>query len=52
MNTRPTSEEFRDALISSLEMPDGFPKDELRTRGLDIWWEKDITKELFTQWRN
>jgi hypothetical protein len=50
MDMKPTSQEFRDSLIAALDMP-GFPKEELKTRAGDLWWEKDLDKEKYSDWR-
>jgi len=47
---RPTNKAFRDALTSSLIVP-GVPKEELQTKGELVWWEKEVEKETFKDWR-
>lgn len=47
---RPTNKDFRDALTSSLRVP-GVPPEELQTQGNLVWWEKDVNKDLSSNWR-
>lgn len=47
---RPTSAEFRDALVDALSVP-GVSKNDLKPRGLELWWE-NTNKEVSTNWRN
>lgn len=47
---RPSSGEYRDSLIEALQVPN-VPREELRTKANDPWWEKVSLKENSSAWR-
>ena len=47
---RPTNLAFKEHLTDSLQIS-GVPKEELKTNGNLVWWEKDINKEMSSNWR-
>eukprot|EP01039_Chlorochromonas_danica_P007323 gene7323-8104_t len=49
-DARPSTADFRDHLTSALVIP-GTPSSELKTKGTELWWEKNDEKELSGNWR-
>lgn len=47
---RPTNMGFREALTDGLSIPN-VPKEELKSPGNLVWWEKNEDKELHKDWR-
>lgn len=47
---RPTAAKFRDDLTSALRVP-GITPGELKTKGTEVWWEKDDGKEMSNNWK-
>lgn len=47
---RPTNMAFREALTEGLIVPN-VPREELKTAGNLVWWEKDLEKEPQSTWR-
>jgi len=50
MDDRPTNMDFRDALTDGLNVPN-VPREELRSKGNLVWWEKELEKESEDTWR-
>ena len=48
---RPTNMDFKDSLTEALQIK-GVSRDELKTAGNLVWWEKELDKEQSSNWRS